>query len=462
MKTQIQVPCYRYCKLYGATKTMTLSMGLFLIGILALSCLFTSIFNKQNQALAQQYIQTIKYRNLVIDLGNGVKTNAQLTLPAVGKGPFPGVLLIAGTGPTDKNETLGLVLKDKPPPAQPLLQIAKYLSERGFAVLRYDKRGVGGNFTNVDKNVWGNATINDLIHDAAKAMNVLIAQPEVNGTKGISIIGHSEGTIIAPRLAVDNPAKVKNIVLIGAQAQNLRDGVYFQEAYLPMLYAEKVLDHNHNGSISIQEASKDPIFQSLTITQVSPTTVKPLFTGKVIPSIQYLQSINASNNNNSKQNYISIDKGLKPLLLEKIASLTAKNASCTLDGCPIWFKSHFDLGTTLGMIGNVSSSTGILILQGENDTQTPVQQAFLLQQRLTDVNHPDHTLITYPGLGHNLSPAIEVYPGSSMYGIQKSGPIEDYALADLYAWLEAHSGFTRIPVVMPSSNSSSSSSTATK
>ena len=40
---------------------MTLSMGLFLIGILGLSCLSTSIFKQQNQALAQQYIQTIKY-----------------------------------------------------------------------------------------------------------------------------------------------------------------------------------------------------------------------------------------------------------------------------------------------------------------------------------------------------------------------------------------------------------------
>ena len=85
---------------------MTMSLGLLLISILALSCLFTtSIFNQQqDQALAQQYIQTIKYRNLVIDLGNGVKTNAQLTLPAVGKGPFPGVLLIAGTGPTDRTK----------------------------------------------------------------------------------------------------------------------------------------------------------------------------------------------------------------------------------------------------------------------------------------------------------------------------------------------------------------------
>ena len=55
---------------------MTLSVGLFLIGILGLSCLSTSVFRQQNQALAQQYVQTIKYRNLVIDLGNVVKTNA--------------------------------------------------------------------------------------------------------------------------------------------------------------------------------------------------------------------------------------------------------------------------------------------------------------------------------------------------------------------------------------------------
>jgi uncharacterized protein len=68
--------------------------------------------------------------------------------------------------------------------------------------------------------------------------------------------------------------------------------------------------------------------------------------------------------------------------------------------------------------------------------------AFMLQQRLTDVNHPDHTLITYPGLGHDLSPAIGESTGSAMYGLQKVGPIEDYVLADLYAWLEAHSGIS--------------------
>src|SRR5215469_14633469 len=223
-------------------KTMT-CMGLFLIGILGMSCLCTGIFKQQDQALAQQYIQTIKYRNLVIDLGNGVKTNAQLTYPAVGKGPFPGVLLILGSGAHDKNETLGYVHKNGPKPPAPFWQIAQYLSERGFAVLRYDKRGASANHT-INQNIWTNTTINDLIQDSKKALNVLIQQPEVD-SKRISIIGHSEGTGIAPRVAIDNPTKVKNIVLMGTVAQNLGDLLYYQGVNLPLEYATQVLDKNH-------------------------------------------------------------------------------------------------------------------------------------------------------------------------------------------------------------------------
>jgi len=78
----------------------------------------------------------------------------------------------------------------------------------------------------------------------------------------------------------------------------------------------------------------------------------------------------------------------------------------------------------------------------------PVEQAFLLQQILTEVNHPDHTLITYPDLGHIFYPSTKWSTGM--------GPIEPYVLADLYSWLESHSGSTRIPVITPSSNFSSS------
>src|SRR2546425_2547601 len=276
---------------------MTLSLGLLLIGILALSCLSTSIFEKQNQALAQQYIQTIKYRNLVIDLGNGVKTNAQLTLPAIGKGPFPAVLLVPGSGAVDMNETLS---KN----AKPFWQIAQYLSERGFDVLRYDKRGIGANGIILNPNIWENATANDLIQDSKKALNVLIQQPEVD-PKRISIIGHSEGTLYAPRVAIDNSTKVKNIILMGTLAQNpLKVVEYYQDVSLPSEYATQVLDKNHTGLISIQQIEKDPLLKNL-----------------LVPS-----SVLRTNNTNEITNtlakgfgtrgYIGIGKQLKPLLIK--------------------------------------------------------------------------------------------------------------------------------------------------
>ena len=416
------------------TKCITLSLGLLLIGILGLSCLSTTgIFKQQqqNQALAQSYLQTLKYRNLVIDLGNGVKTSAQLTFPAIGKGPFPGVLLIHGSGANDKNGTLGFILKNGPKPPTPLWQIAQYLSERGFAVLRYDKRGVSENFT-IDKNVWGNATINDLIQDSKKALNALIQQPEVD-PKRINLIGHSEGAIIAPRVAIDNSTKVKNIILMGTPAQNLRDLLNYQAVFLPLQYATQVLDKNHTGLISIQQISKDPVLRNLFVPSSFLFTFLRTNNTKVISNAL----VDKFGNNTIEDGKISIDKQLKPLLIKSYENVTAFNLSkCNnLEGCPVWYRSHFNLIPTLSIIGNVSKSTGILILNGENDSETPVQQAFLLQQRLTDVNHPDHTLITYPNLGHVFYPSSHWSRGAGV-------GIEPYVLADLYSWLEAHSGLS--------------------
>jgi hypothetical protein len=74
---------------------------------------------------------------MVIDLGKGVKTNAQLTIPRVGNRPFPGVILVPGSGPVVINQTLGIVRIEnqtgtKVYPPIPFFQIAGYLSDRGF------------------------------------------------------------------------------------------------------------------------------------------------------------------------------------------------------------------------------------------------------------------------------------------------------------------------------------------
>jgi uncharacterized protein len=401
-----------------------------------------SIFKQQNLVMAQQYIQTIKYRNLVIDLANGVKANAQLTYPAVGKGPFPGVVLIAGSGANDKNGTSGFVHKNGPKPSTPYWQIAQYLSERGFAVLRYDKRGVGANNT-INQNVWGNATVNDLIHDAEKAVNVLGQQPEVDPKK-ISIIGHSEGTIITPRVAIDNSTKVKNIILMGVGAQNLvRDLLHYQVVDLPLEYSTQVLDKNHTGLISIQQIAKDPVLGFFLV----PHSILETNNTKAI-SNNLLEKFGTTG-------HVSIQKQIRPSLIKYYENESAFNPSKCNDirGCPIWFRSESSLIPTLSIIGNISKSIGVLIINGENDAQTPVQQAFLLQQRLTDVYHPDHTLITYPNLGHFFNP-------TSPWFTESLGPFEPYVLADLYAWLEAHSGLTphaTSSTMMPSSSTSNSS-----
>ncbi|MDQ3902335.1 MAG: lysophospholipase [Thermoproteota archaeon] len=124
------------------------------------------------------------------------------------------------------NETLA-------PSTKPFWQISQYLAERGFVVLRYDKRGVGANSQIIDTNVWGNITFEKLKQDAKTALNLLIQQPEVDKNQ-ITLIGHSEGTLIAPRIAIEqenmtNATTIKNIVLMGSAATTIADLAYYQK-----------------------------------------------------------------------------------------------------------------------------------------------------------------------------------------------------------------------------------------
>ena len=423
---------------------------MLLIGTVAAVALYSislAMSGNNLTILAQQDLQTKKYRNMVIDLGDGVKTKAQLTLPAVGNGPFPGVLLIHGSGNHDMNETFSKTSK-------PFWEISEYLSERGFAVLRYDKRGIGEGGTIINTSIWGNTTINDLIQDSKKALNVLMQQPEVD-PKRISLVGHSEGTIIAPIVAIGNSTNVKNIVLMGIAAQNALDLEYYQDVLAPVKYAHQVVDENHTGLISVQQIAKDLTLLN-SLYKFNLNLLHPYISGKY-PTPSETEAISRFLAREFDTNdSISIDEQYKPALIKTYENHTSNMTSleCNQAECARWFQSYANLIPPLSVIGNVSNSTGILMLNGENDSQTPVEQAFLFQQRLTDVKHPDHTLITYPDLGHTF------YPSPQTATID--GPIPQYVLADLYSWLESHSSLS-LPYVgiIPSStlgaNTSSSS-----
>jgi uncharacterized protein len=397
-----------------------ISVFLFAMSVSILSESALDHHTAVTEVYAQPYVETVKHRNLTIDLGNGLKTNAQLTTPAVGEGPFPGVIFFGPAG-------AGSVLS----PTSPYSPMAEYLSERGFAVLRYDKPGVGPDSTIIDSNAWGNLTFDNMKQNAEKALSVLLQQPEVNATKKATLIGHSEGTNFPPRVAVDNPDKVRNIVLMSPVAGKWTDMIYFQEVAKPLLYAENILDKGHLGQISVKEASKDPIFQTLVggnLTQLllSPTNVTDNNRAGTLPE-----------QNNTNDDLISIEGVLKPALVRYYENDTSPNASqlsakcLNVYGCPSIGKSFSALPSVLGMIGNVSSNTSILILEGQNDSQTPLQPALLLQQRLTEVNHPDHQIIVYPNLGHTYVPSNQ--------WITSYGQIPEYVFRDMFEWLSSPS-----------------------
>jgi pimeloyl-ACP methyl ester carboxylesterase len=376
-----------------------------------------------------------------LDLGNGITTKAQLSYPAIGKGPFPGVLLVPGSGPADMNYTASNNSKL-------FWQISQYLSERGFVVLKYDKRGIGENLSIINNNIWGNMTYNDLKQDAQKALKVLTQQPEVDA-KRITLIGHSEGGEIVTRIATTvNPIiKVDNIVLMAPRIEKPIDQVYYGFVIFPIEYAKQVLDKNHNGSFSLQQALQDQIFHSLigSGNTTTTTTSLNLHNASISNGTKLLKSFY----NSSKDVYININTELKPFLEKRFEKAFEGTKCDILSGvpCPIYLKSLINLQPTLNTIDNVSNFTSILILHGQNDSGSRVQLAFLLQQRLAELNHPDHTLITYSNLGHLFYPSTR--------WTTESGPMPEYVLADLYSWLESHSGFTPSYTFMHSSNTSS-------
>lgn len=121
-----------------------------------------------------------------------------LTVPE-GKGPFPAVIMVSGSGPQNRDEEL---LGHKP-----FAVIADHLTRHGIAVLRYDDRGVGAS-----KGDFATATTLDFAGDAVAAGEFLATRPEIDPKK-IGVVGHSEGGLIAPIAAVQS-GRIAFIVML--------------------------------------------------------------------------------------------------------------------------------------------------------------------------------------------------------------------------------------------------------
>jgi len=144
-----------------------------------------------------------------------------LTLPSESDDRPPVVVMLSGSGPNDKDETVG--------PNRPFRDIAEGLAKRGIATLRYDKRtrtyplSVGPTFLATE----------EYLPDARAAVKLLQARSDVDVSR-IFLLGHSLGGTLAPRVATLVPAFI-GVILMAASAEPFGQAVVRQLTYLSTL-----------------------------------------------------------------------------------------------------------------------------------------------------------------------------------------------------------------------------------
>lgn len=164
-----------------------------------------------------------------------------LTLPA-GKGPFPAVVLVQGSGAHDLDETVG--------PNKPFRDIANGLAKAGIASLRYDKRTVDYALKTAAN---PDFTIDDEVtDDALAALHLLAKQTQVDPRR-VFVLGHSLGAQMAPRIAQRDP-QLAGVIMLAAPARPLLDVVKEQVRELGAAHAES--GQRIEGSIAADDAEQ--------------------------------------------------------------------------------------------------------------------------------------------------------------------------------------------------------------
>ena len=155
-----------------------------------------------------------------------------LTLPRAGRAPFPAAITITGSGLQDRDESLWPLL----PGYRLFRQVAEWLAAAGIATLRCDDRGFGASTGDATR-----ATTQDFAEDVGAEVVWLQQRPGIARDR-IALVGHSEGGVIAPMVAVMHPS-IAALVLMAGTAKNgvevLKDQVAWPVESTPGLSPER-------------------------------------------------------------------------------------------------------------------------------------------------------------------------------------------------------------------------------
>jgi len=317
----------------------------------------------------------------------GITFAGTLTLPKKDGTNYPAVILISGSGPQNRDEEL---LGHKP-----FLVLSDYLTRNGIAVLRYDDRGTAGSGGSFQT-----ATTQDFATDATAAFNYLITRKEINKKK-VGLAGHSEGGLIAPIVAANNP-NVAFIVLMagtgipGDELMLLQNYLVNKVSGMPEEELNKMGTILKNGYVAMKE-EKDDARMKVKLTAVFNEQMRPLFISKGIPATQ-----------------------VNELITSQVEDLTSP-----------WF-TYFIRYNPAPALEKVKCP--LLAINGETDLQVPAKANLDAIKRATDKGGNKKVAIkSFPGLNHLFQTSATGSP--SDYGdIEET--MAPAVLAEIAGWIQ--------------------------
>ncbi|MBB6100153.1 hypothetical protein HNR42_003623 [Deinobacterium chartae] len=348
-------------------------------------------------------------RELRVDLGD-FTTRAQLTLPS-GKGPFPTVLLIPGSGPSDLDASIYRYDLEGPQlVSRNFKTLAEQLADAGIASVRYNKRYVSG-AEDVDFARYGQLTLKDLLSDAARVLEATRRQPQVDRRR-LFLYGWSEGSLIASALAARQP-ELRGLILQSPVALPLKTTFRYQQLEVAPGLLRRLAP---NGRVSAQTLERLKAQNTTLATNLLYLLAEPrgLSQGKLEVNPELDRDDSGS---------IDIDREYLPAAREQLEAALGAGGEMAIYG-PRALPSVQLQSRRLRQIP-------LLILQGQQDGNTPAWGASLLGRLLDYQRHPDFTVRLYGGLGHGLGRAESIYDESFR-------PMAPEPRRDLIAWIQRH------------------------
>jgi pimeloyl-ACP methyl ester carboxylesterase len=310
------------------------------------------VFQRSDQLLEllrpQNPVKPYPYKEEELTFPNAkakISLAGTLTLPS-GPGPFPAAILISGSGPHDRDESLV--------GHRPFLVLADHLTRKGIAVLHFDKRGIGkstGDFAS--------GTMEDFTGDTEAALAYLNTRKEIDPKK-IGLIGHSEGGLIAPLVATNSPT-VAWIVLLAAPGLKGEDVL--------LLQSELIL---RTAGVNDGEVARTLAFNKQTYAIVRQEKDPAVLEAKLNELVQST----------------STGAALPPAAVQAQVRLLVSP----------WFRFFLDYDPVPTLQKTLCP---LLALNGEKDLQIPPKENLAkIQKALQDAGNHDFQTTELPGLNH--------------------------------------------------------------